>query len=43
MSEKKPLNEGNVRDIQKGYDEPTKPIVKPTKPPPAPKPKEYKQ
>jgi hypothetical protein len=44
MSEKKPLNEGYVRDIQKGNNKPMgSSNVKPTQPPPAPKPKEPKQ
>jgi hypothetical protein len=40
MSDKKPLNEGSTRDITKGSNKPIgSSNVKPTAPPPAPKPK----
>lgn len=39
MSEKKPLTEGHVRGIEKGANKPAPSNnVKPTQPPPAPKP-----
>jgi hypothetical protein len=40
MSEKKPINEGFTRNIQKGNNKPAGEVnVRPTQPPPAPKPK----
>lgn len=40
MSDKKPINEGYVRGMQKGNNKPTESSnVKPNRPPPAPKPK----
>jgi hypothetical protein len=39
MSQKKPLNEGSVRSIQKGINKPIQSTnTRPIKPPPAPKP-----
>lgn len=39
MSEKKPLTEGHVRDMQKGFNKPTQSTnIKPTQPPPPPQP-----
>ena len=43
MSEKKPLTEGYIRGITKGSSKPTQSnSVKPTQPPPAPKPQKNK-
>lgn len=40
MSDKKPLNEGYIRDIQKGNNKPAGTSnIKPTQPPPPPQPK----